>query len=97
MLTCMDGDHFLNEKGFHVLPSWTQQWQESAQSSVPGFSQKTILAKQNLLYQEVLGSNLHLIGQQALPADLQVACMPSYLQLASDVPQVCVQYYKHVG
>ena len=68
-------DHFLTDKGVHVIPGWAQQWQEAATSAVPGFAQKSVSAKQELLYQEVLRSNLHLIGRQALPADLQV-CLP---------------------
>lgn len=68
----MSFDHFLIEKGVHVIPDWTQQWQEAATSAVPGFAQKSVSAKQELMYQEVLRSNLHLTGRQALPADLQV-------------------------
>ena len=68
----MDFDHFLIDKGMHVCPGWPQQWQEAAQSAVPGFAQKSVSSKQELLYQEVLHSNLHFIGKQALPEDLQV-------------------------
>ena len=76
-------DHFLIEKGVHVIPDWAQQWQEAATSAVPGFVQKSVSAKQELLYQEVLRSNLHLIGRQALPADLQV-CLPFIYLLRID-------------
>ena len=65
-------DHFLIEKGVHVFPDWALQWQEAATSAVPGFARKSVSVQQELLYQEVLRSNLHLIGRQALPADLQV-------------------------
>ena len=68
----MGFDHFLIEKGVHVVPDWAQQWQEAATSAVLDFDQKSVSVKQELLYQEVLRSNLHLIGRQALPADLQV-------------------------
>ena len=75
----MGFDQFLIEKGVHVIPDWAQQWQEAATSAVPGFEQKSVSVKQELLYQELLRSNLHLIGRQALPIDLQVcwSCPPS--------------------
>ena len=69
----MEYDHFLSEKGFRISPNWTQQWQESAQNNVLKFAQKSVSAKQELLYQEALHSNLHTVGKQALPAELQVA------------------------
>lgn len=75
-------DHFLIEKGVHVFPDWAQQWQEAATSAVPGFARKSVSVKQDLLIQELLHSNLHLIGRQALPADLQVCLLsPAFMYL----------------
>lgn len=75
-------DQFLIEKGVHVFSDWAQQWQEAATSAVPGFARKSVSVKQELLYQEVLRSNLHLIGKQALPADLQVCLLsPAFTHL----------------
>ena len=90
----MGFDHFLIEKGVHVIPEWAQQWLEAATSAVPGFAQKNASVKQELLYQEVLRSNLHLIGRQALPADLQV-CWSNpplmYLHQIDPIPPAEVQ------
>lgn len=55
-----------------MFRDWPLMWQEAAHSAVPGFDQKSISEKQELLYQQLLCSNLHVVGRQSLPADLQV-------------------------
>jgi len=68
----MDHVRFLQSKGFHVSSGWVEQWERQAQCADPTFRNKSVSAKQTLLCQEVLRSNLHLIGTKALPTDLQV-------------------------
>jgi len=68
----MDHVRFLQSKGCHVSSGWVEQWEQQAQRADSAFNSKSVGAKQTLLYQEVLCTNLHLIGTKALPADLQV-------------------------
>ena len=68
----MDHVRFLQSKGFHVSSGWVEQWEQQAQGADSTFKDKSVSAKQTLLCQEVLCTNLHLIGTKALPADLQV-------------------------
>ena len=68
----MDHVRFLQSKGFHVSSGWVEQWERQAQRADATFKNKSVGAKQTLLFQEVLCTNLHLIGTKALPADLQV-------------------------
>lgn len=73
----MDHGQFLQQKGVHISSGWLQQWQQEAARSNPAFGHKTATAQQALLLDEVLRSDLHLIGTQSLPADLQVVCLSS--------------------
>lgn len=68
----MNHDQFLQVKGIRVSLDWLEQWQQQIESVDSAFSRKSVDAKQALLWQEVLNSDLHLIGTQTLPDDIQV-------------------------
>ncbi len=71
----MDHDQYLKQKGVRVSSGWLQQWQQEAARVDSSFKHKTASAQRALLWQEVLRGDLHVIGAQALPADLQVRIM----------------------
>ena len=68
----MDHNQFLQAKGICVSSDWLEQWQQQVESVDSAFRHKSVSAKQALLWQEVLSSDLHLIGTQRLPTDIQV-------------------------
>ena len=68
----MNHDQFLQVKGIRVSLDWLEQWQQQIESVDSAFRRKSVDAKQALLWQEVLNSDLHLIGTQTLPTNIQV-------------------------